>query len=373
MGELRENMLKQQMQSELEKARSLEAAGKEKQAGAYYARAGAIARRLAYVAPREHAEDFFDTASQLESAGNIMKSTTSESRSISESMIKQMIVSQKPTTKWEEIGGLEEVKKDLKEAIVLPFVGGKPDFVKTTKSILLYGPPGTGKTLLAKASSNTLSATFFEAKASALLSKYFGESSKIITALFGKAKDMQPSMIFMDEIDSIAPSRGRDIDEASRRVLGQVLEEMDGFSSRKEDKVIFIGATNKPWDLDDALLSRFQRKVYVPLPDSESRKSILGIHLSGADVSSVDMERLVSQTDGFSGRDISSLCMEAINQMVREKNPGLDRLTAKQLETYSMETRPLKDDDFASALSKIKPSAAGHSIEKYREWEKEFG
>ncbi|MCK4714157.1 MAG: AAA family ATPase, partial [Candidatus Aenigmarchaeota archaeon] len=114
----------------------------------------------------------------------------------------------------------------------IPFVGGRPDFVRITKSILLYGPPGTGKTLLAKASSNTLSATFFEAKASGLLSKYFGESSKIISSLFKKASDMQPSLIFLDEIDSIAPSRSGDINESSRRVLGEILEGMEGFSNK---------------------------------------------------------------------------------------------------------------------------------------------
>ncbi len=372
MGELRENMLRQQMQAELEKAHKAEAAGNEKEAGSRYVKAGAIARKLAYVAPRARSEEFFHSASQYENVGNLIKTTEGEQRAESDEMIDKMIVTQKPSTKWEDIGGLAEAKGTLKEAIILPFVGGRPDFVKITKSILLYGPPGTGKTLLAKASSNTLNATFFEAKASGLLSKYFGESGKIISSLFGKAKDKQPSLIFLDEIDSIAPSRSGDINESSRRVLGEILEGMEGFSASKDDKVIFIGATNKPWDLDDALLSRFQRKIYVPLPDDESRKVIFGIHLKGAELS-VNVGDLVRRSDGYSGRDIAALCQKAINNMIREKNPDLESLTSKQLETYKLETRELLPSDFDDAFEKVKPASDSSSLQKYADWEKEFG
>ena len=373
MGELRQNMLKQQLQAELETARRLEAEGKEKEAGSHYIKAGAISRRIAYQAPREHAEDFFQTASQYESVGNIIKTTTGHARAKSPDLIDQLIVTQKPGTTWDDIGGLEEAKKTLKEAIIMPFVKGRPDFVTITKSILLYGPPGTGKTLLAKASSNTLSATFFEAKASGLLSKYFGESSKIIASLFSKALKMQPSLIFMDEVDSIAPNRDRDIDESSRRVLGQILEEMDGFESGKEDKVIFIGATNKPWDLDDALLSRFERKIYVPLPDDVSRRCIFDIHLKGAKTRELKMDDLIRRTEGYSGRDIASLCQQAITNMVREKNPGLEDLSAKQLELYTLRTRGLLPSDFEKAFEKVKPGLKTESLKKYEEWGAEFG
>lgn len=373
MGELRHYILKQQLQQELERARQLESKGNDKGAGIHYSKAGAIARRLAYQAPREDAENFFQTASQYESVGNIIRTTTGQARANSPDLIDQLIVTQKPITTWEDIGGLEEAKGTLRQAIILPFVRGKPDFVTITKSILLYGPPGTGKTMLAKASSSTLNATFFEAKASSLLSKYFGESSKIISALFSKARKLQPSLVFMDEIDSLAPSRDSGIDESSRRVLGQMLEEMDGFESRHDDKVLFMGATNKPWDLDDALLSRFQRKIFVPLPDAASRKLIFEIHLLGADLGNVDLNELVEKSTGYSGRDIAALCQEAVTLMIREKNPGLEKLNAKQLEVYTLNTRGLSPEEFDKAFEKVKPSSKADILDKYDEWGKEFG
>jgi SpoVK/Ycf46/Vps4 family AAA+-type ATPase len=373
MGELRQNILRQQLQAELEKAQQLEGQGKEKEAGVHYSKAGAMARKLAYQAPREDAEDFFQTASQYESLGKIIRTTDGHVRASSPDIIDQLIVTQKPSTTWEDIGGLEEAKKTLKQAIILPFVKGKPDFVTITKSILLYGPPGTGKTMLAKASSNTLNATFFEAKASSLLSKYFGESSKIISTLFGKARKMQPSLIFMDEIDSLAPSRDSGIDESSRRVVGQMLSEMEGFEGRRDEKVLFMGATNKPWDIDDALLSRFQRKIFVPLPDAESRKVIFELHLKGADLSKVNIEKLLSDSAGYSGRDIAALCQEAISLMIREKNPDLENLSAKQLEVYTLDTRGMLPEDFAKAFEKVKPSSKVDTLDKYDDWGKEFG
>ncbi len=373
MGELRQNILKQQLQLELDTARRLESEGKEKEAGTHFLKAGMISRRLAYQAPREDAEDFFQTASQYESVGKIITTTTGYVRAKSPDTIDQLIVTQKPATKWEDIGGLEEAKKTLKHAIIMPFVRGRPDFVDVAKSILLYGPPGTGKTMLAKASSNTLSATFFEAKGSGLLSKFFGESSKIISGLFSKARKMQPSLIFMDEIDSIAAKREGGIDESSRRVLGQMLSEMDGFDSRREDKVLFMGATNKPWDLDDALLSRFQSKIYVPLPDGASRKAIFEVHLMGADLSGVNLQELVDNSAGYSGRDIAGLCQEAVTNMITEKNPGLEDLTAKQLEIYTLGTREMLPSDFGHAFGKVKPSSKEPVLEKYDDWQNEFG
>lgn len=302
-----------------------------------------------------------------------MSSTTPQARADSPEAIESMVISEKPTTTWEEIGGLTEVKKTLKEAIILPFIGNKPAFIGSPRTILLYGPPGTGKTLLAKAASNTLNANFFEARTSGLLSKYFGESSKIISMLFEKAREKQPSLIFMDEFDSIMISRDSGPQESTRRVVGQLLTEIEGFNTRAEDKILLIAATNKPWDLDDAMISRFQRKVYVPLPDKGSRKRIFEIHLKGAVLHEITNGKLAEMGEGYSGRDIANVCREAIMFMVREQNPKLEELSPAQIESYSMNYRSLTKEDFEHAFGKIKSSVNLETIEKYEEWGKELG
>ena len=365
MGELRESLLKQQLQHELDTARKLEADGKSKQATAHYKVAASIYRRLAYISPRNEAESLFHSADQFEGvAGGKAKSEQSAD---------SMIVYEKPTTKWEDIGGLKEAKREVRESIILPMIAGKPAFVEVPRTILLYGPPGTGKTLLAKAASNTLKANFFEAKTSTLLSKYYGESEKIIGALFDKARKNQPSLIFMDEFDSIMITREAGVHEATRRVISQLLVEIDGFSTKKDEKVIIIAATNRPWDLDDAMISRFQRKIYVPLPDAASRKRILLIHLKDADLGGLNLDGIVAKTDGYSGRDIASLCQEAVANMIKEKNPDLEQLSAKQLESYSLLTRGMLQEDFDLAQEKVKATSKGLSLDRYARWQEEFG
>ncbi len=373
MGELRESVLKQELQREIEEARKLDSMGKGKQAGAHYQKAADIYRRLAYISSRENAEVFFSNASQYENLGNVLKSTTPYTRAKSEDTIRGMIISQRPEVKWEDIGGLQEAKRTLQEAAILPFISNKPSFVEAPRSILLYGPPGTGKTLLAKASSNMLEATFFEASTSTLLSKYFGESSKIISMLFEEARKSHPSVIFMDEFDSIMISRDRDMAESTRRVVGQLLQEIEGFSTSKKDKIILIAATNKPWDLDDAMISRFQRRIYVPLPDTEAREAIFGIHLKDAEMKGITVKELAGLSEGFSGRDISNLCREAIMTMIRNENPDLEKLTPVQIEKYNMRYRPLERDDFEKAFRKVKKSVEKKTIERYGEWGREMG
>ncbi len=373
MGEIRQSILKQQIQREIEAAKKLDSRGKGKQAGVHYQRAANIYRRLAYISPRERAENLFSSAAKYETMGTTLKKSTPYTRAESEDMIDSMVISERPKVEWEEIGGLKEVKSTVKEAVVLPFINNKPDFVESPKTILLYGPPGTGKTLLAKAASNTLEATFFEARTSTLLSKYFGESSKIISKLFSKAKEDQPSVIFIDEFDSIMISRDTDLNESTRRVVGQLLEEIEGFSSEREDRIILMAATNKPWDLDDAMVSRFQRKIYVPLPDKAARKAIFGIHLKGIGIKGMTTGKLAERSEGFSGRDISNICREAIMVMIRERNPNLGELNSVQIEKYTMNYRPLNEEDFEKALGKIKPSVDPDSVRRYSEWGEKTG
>jgi len=366
MGELRESLLKQQLQHELDAARKLESEGKSKQATVHYKTAASIYRRLAYISPRDDAESHFHSANQYEDMSSAMQAGRDKAKS--EEAIDNMLIYEKPTTKWEDIGGLKEAKRDVKEAIILPMVSGKPAFVEVPRTLLLYGPPGTGKTLLAKAASNTLKANFFEAKTSTLLSKYYGESEKIIGLLFEKARKNQPSTIFMDEFDAIMVTRDAGVHEATRRVISQLLMEIDGFSTKKDEKVIIIAATNRPWDLDDAMISRFQRKIYVPLPEADSRKKIFEIHLKGSSLSGLTIDDLSGMSDGYSGRDIAGICREAIMYMIREQNPALEDLPAAQIEKYAMKYRPLAKSDFESAFSKIKKTVSTSLIKKYENW-----
>jgi SpoVK/Ycf46/Vps4 family AAA+-type ATPase len=380
METLRESMLHQEIQRKIELAKKLEADGKHDEASRKYLEASAIYRRVAMIAPRDRAEEFFSRASQYENVSKTMKQgpdlkkISKSEPEIYEEAVANLVVSQKPDIEWDDIGGLKEAKSVIKEAIILPFVKEKPPFVKAQRTILLYGPPGTGKTMLAMASSNTLNATFYEAKVSSLLSKYFGESPKLVKALFEKARQSQPSLIFIDELDSVAARRSGETNEATRRVLGELLTQIQGFSSKGEDRVLVMGATNKPWDMDEAALSRFQRKIYVPLPDERSRKAIFQIHLGGAEVEgSAMINELAKKTEGFSGRDIMGVCQEAISAMVREENPDLENLNSKQIEDYTLNTRQLKMNDFDKALNKVRPATSEQEIQRYGEWKKEYG
>jgi len=373
MGALRENLLKQQLQKEIDAAKKLEAKGKSKEAVSHYRVAASIYRRLAYIAPREHAGNYFDNASQYEKMSNIVGRTTPYTRAKSPESIESMKKKEKPNTQWEDIGGLEEAKKEVREAIILPMIEKKPDYVESPKTILLYGPPGTGKTLLAKAASNTLKANFFEARTSTLLSKYFGESSKIISMLFEKARETQPSIIFIDEFDSIMLSRDSGINESSRRVVSQLLTEIDGFKTESDEKVIIMAATNKPWDLDDAMISRFQRKIYVPLPDEDARKDIFKINLKGVVLHEITPNEIVQTSKGYSGRDIANVCREAIMHMIRQENPKMEELTPAQVERYALKSRSLTKEDFEHAFSKIRRTVEEKTVKKYEEWGEKAG
>ncbi len=379
MAELKRSILRHQLQLEVDAARDLEKKGRYNKAMGHYLKAAAIYRRMASEAPVEEAKPMFDTASQYETVvQSIRKREDAGSvRQIEpetlDRMIDSMIITEKPAVEWDDIGGLRDAKNEIKEAVILPFIQNKPDFVSAPRTILLYGPPGTGKTMLAKACANNLEATFFEASASSLLSKYFGESTKLVNALFNKARKLQPSLVFMDEFDSLAISRDSDISESARRVLSQILTEIDGFNTRQADRILIMAATNKPWDLDDAIVSRFHKKIYVPLPDEAARERIFLVHLNGAGLSGAGVSELSRRAQGFSGRDIASVCREAIIHMVREQNPGLHDLSAKELGKYVLKHRPLEKRDFEVAFEKIKPALKAVKAERYEEWRDDFG
>ncbi|KAL3814899.1 hypothetical protein ACJIZ3_016167 [Penstemon smallii] len=285
-------------------------------------------------------------------------------------MINSVIVDRSPSVKWEDIAGLEMAKQALLEMVILPikrrdlFTGLR----KPAKGLLLFGPPGTGKTMLAKAVASESEATFFSVSASSLTSKWVGEGEKLVRTLFQVAVSRQPSVIFIDEIDSIMSARTENENEASRRLKSEFLVQFDGVTSNSGDLVTVIGATNKPKELDDAVLRRLVKKIYIPLPDASARRLLLKHKLKGNAFSlpDRDIERLVAETDGYSGSDLQALCEEAAMMPIRELGSNILTVQANQV-------RRLKYGDFQKAMTVIRPSLHKSKWEELDQWNREFG
>ncbi len=244
-------------------------------------------------------------------------------RDVQPSAMREVLV-QRPNMKWEDVGGLQEVKEELREAIEWPLkhkdLFAQAD-VQPSKGILLYGPPGTGKTMMAKAVATTSEANFISIKGPELMSKWVGESEKGVREVFRKARQAAPCVVFFDELDAIAPRRGGLEGEAhvTERVISQMLTEMDGLEDLKG--VVVIGATNRPDIIDEALLrpGRFDRIVEAPIPDKEARKQIFQIHTRKKPLDSdVDLDKLVEMTDGMTGADIAAMVNAAAMSAIRE-------------------------------------------------------
>ena len=237
-----------------------------------------------------------------------------------------MLNEESTTIDFSEIGGLTDQVRELREVIELPLTN--PELfvrvgIKAPKGVLLYGPPGTGKTLLARALASNINGTFLKVVASAIVDKYIGESARIIREMFGYAKDHQPCVIFMDEIDAIGGSRfseGTSSDREIQRTLMELLAQLDGFESLGAVKIVM--ATNRPDILDPALLrpGRLDRKIEIPLPNEASRLDILKIHSSGITKrGDIDYESVVKLADGFNGADLRNICTEAGLFAIREE------------------------------------------------------
>ena len=274
---------------------------------------------------------------------------------------------QKPNVQWTDVGGLQEVKEELKEAIEWPLkhadLFAQADIIPP-KGLLLYGPPGTGKTMIAKAVASTSEANFISIKGPELLSKWVGESEKGIREVFRKARQAAPCIVFFDELDSVAPHRSGGEAGDSRvteRIVSQLLTEMDGLEDLKG--VVVIGATNRPDIVDEALLrpGRFDRLLEIPLPDNEARKEILKIHTSKKPLDkTVSLDKLVELTKGYSGADIAALVNAAAMSAIKEYvavNRGEQTKQSKESEHEAQSGKvplAISFKNFEDALKKIK-------------------
>ncbi|MEM4246969.1 MAG: CDC48 family AAA ATPase, partial [Candidatus Woesearchaeota archaeon] len=249
-----------------------------------------------------------------------------------------------PNVHWSDIGGLENVKQELVEAVEWPLKHPEAFTrlgVKPPKGILLYGAPGTGKTLLAKAVAHESEANFISIKGPELLSKWVGESEKAVREVFKKARQTAPTIIFFDEIDSLVPRRGSSSDShVTERVVNQLLTEIDGLEDLHD--IVIIGATNRPDMVDPALLrpGRFDRIILTPVPDKKARLEIFKVHTKGMPLKNVDIDYLAEQTEGFVGADIEALCREAAMLALRE----------------DIKNKQITGDHFEQALMKVAPS-----------------
>ena len=249
-------------------------------------------------------------------------------------MLERDVIDRNPQVKFDDIAELDEAKKILQEAVLLPIL--MPQYFKGIrrpwKGVLMFGPPGTGKTMLAKAVATQGQTTFFNISASSLSSKYRGESEKLVRILFDMARFYAPTTIFMDEIDALAGKRGGGNEsECSRRVMSEMLIQMDGATSSSSaganaasdeagKHIMVLAATNRPQDLDDALRRRLEKRVYIPLPESEGRMQLFKINLKTVKCSDdIDWEKLVEMTDGYSGADLANVCREAALMPLRKK------------------------------------------------------
>src|SRR3989338_2157257 len=258
--------------------------------------------------------------------------------------LSEFIILDKPKVRWEDIGGLDEQIKEIREVVELPLV--EPELFKKIgitppKGILLYGLPGTGKTLLAKAVATSAKCTFIEIVASELVQKFIGEGAKLVRDIFKLAREKAPSIIFIDEIDALAAERidiGTSGEREVHRTMMQLLTEIDGFNSLENVKV--IAATNRFDILDPALLrpGRFDRLIDIPLPDKNSRLDIIKIHAQSMNLAEVNFDNLINNTDGFSGAELKAVCTEAGYFAIREKRTNVVH------------------EDFVSAIEKLASS-----------------
>lgn len=294
---------------------------------------------------------------------------TAESSDYGRTTFEDLIMKEPPNVTWDDIVGLEDAKRAIREAIVYPSL--RPDLFPLgwPRGILLFGPPGCGKTLLAAAVANEIKAKFIPVDAASIMSKWLGEAEQNVARLFNLARRearFSPVIIFIDELDSLMGVRRFEVG-GETRVRNQFLKEMDGIIDKKNPtRVYVVGATNKPWDLDPPFIRRFQKRIYVPPPDYKQRLETFKLYTKPLKLASdVNLEELARLTEGFSGSDIMDVCQSVqlkVNSEIFEKCADYSKA----------EPRPITMRDFLEVLEKRKPSISRESLIQYEKWFNEF-
>ncbi|XP_011005218.1 PREDICTED: uncharacterized protein LOC105111534 [Populus euphratica] len=279
--------------------------------------------------------------------------------------------------KFSDVGALEDVKKALNELVILPMrrpeLFSRGNLLRPCKGILLFGPPGTGKTLLAKALATEAEANFINITGSTLTSKWLGDAEKLTKALFSFASKLAPVIIFVDEVDSLLGARGGSFEhEATRRMRNEFMAAWDGMRSKDSQRILILGATNRPFDLDDAVIRRFPRRILVDLSDAENRMKILRIILNRENLEpDFQFDKLANATEGYSGSDLKNLCIAAayrpVEELLEEEKGGKNGAAPA--------LRPLNLNDFIQSKAKVGPSVSfdAASMNELRKWNEQYG
>jgi SpoVK/Ycf46/Vps4 family AAA+-type ATPase len=292
---------------------------------------------------------------------------------------------------FDHIGALDNVKETLRELVMLPlqrpelFVKGQ--LTKPCRGLLLFGPPGTGKTMLAKAVATEAGANFINISMSTIASKWFGEAEKYVKAVFTLASKISPSVIFIDEVDSMLGRRGKDTEHsAMRKLKNEFMASWDGLRTRERERVLVLAATNRPFDLDEAVIRRFPRRLMIDLPDADNRAKIMKVILAEEDLApDFHVEELAAATDGYSGSDLKSLCTTAAYSRIRElldqEKKDKEAAKAKGVDPPEAEAgvtpyiRPLTTADMRQAMEKVRSSVASDagSMMELQQWNEQYG